>query len=210
MNPSLRLICLLTTCAATSATAAVTYSGTQNIPIPSTFAGISITLDRSDAAIYSIDTSATNTSGAGWDLNFFLGGAGIANSPNAQPVRDTTANLSFVHNLFPATTVDASSTYSSAYGGSGFPNQHIGGGANQFTNATSGYIGFVLDAGTASPLYGWMKVTLDNSGNTGVIESWAFEDTPNTAIQVALVPEPGSTLLILIASAATLLRRRRL
>jgi hypothetical protein len=128
--------------------------------------------------------------------------------PNAQPVRDTTANLSFVHNLFPATTVDASSTYSTAYGGSGFPNQHIGDGANQFTNATSGYAGFVLDQGTASPLFGWMKITLDNSGNPGVIESWAFETTPNIAIQVAVVPEPTTALLLLAGMASALLRRR--
>ena len=217
MTQLTRLIGILSLIAASSSTAAVLYSGVQNIPIPTTFAGVSLTLDRSDAAVFSQDTTATNTDGSSWDLNFFLGGAGLANSPSAQPVRDNAGdNLSFVHNLVPGTSVDSGSTFSSGFGGSGFPNQHIGSGteaantaANQFTSATTAFFGFVLDPGTAAPLYGWAKVILNNDGNPGVIESWAFESTPNTPILVNLVPEPSGVLLIAAGFAGLVLRRRR-
>ena len=209
MKRILSLFSVASLIAVSSASAAITYSGVQNIPIPSTFAGVTITLDRASANIYTTDTSVTNTSGSGWDLNFFLGGAGIANAPNAQPVRDSAANLSFVHNLAETTPVDGSSVVSTLFGGSGFPSQHIGAGANQFTNATSGYLGFVLDANSSGPLYGWMKVTLDNTGSAGVIESWAFEMTPNTPINVGMVPEPGVTVLLIAWIALAAVRRRR-
>jgi hypothetical protein len=209
MKSILNLFGLASLIAVSSASAAITYSGIQNIPIPSTFAGVSITLGRVSANVYTTDTSATNTSGSSWDLNFFLGGAGIANAPTSQPVRESSANLSFVHNLPETTPVNGTSVVSTLFGGSGFPNQHIGAGTNQFTNATSGYLGFVLDADSSGPLFGWMKVTLDNSGAQGVIESWAFETAPNTPIAVGAVPEPGVTIFLLAGMTVAAVRRRR-
>jgi len=208
LNHLLRLLCLSLAFTAAPATAAVLYSGVQNIPIPTTFSGVTLTLNRADATdISGVDPSGS-TAGSAWDLNFFLGGAGLVNGPNAQPVRESTSNISFVHNLTPGTEVNGGSTVSTAFGGSGFPNQHIGAGPNQFTNAVSGYFGIVLDPG-ASPLYGWVKVTLDNSGTPGIIESWAFETTPNTPLQVGVIPEPGTPLLLLAAAGSALFRRRR-
>jgi len=210
MKHFLRLLFLSPALAAAPLSAAVTFSGIQNVPIPTTFDGVSMTLNRTDASVFSTDTSSTNTDGSAWDINFFLGGTGIANSPAAQPVREDLTSLSFVHNLALNTSVDSGSTFSSGNGGSGFPNDHIGGGSNQFSNGVSGYLGFVLDAGTASPLYGWMKVSLVNDGTPGLIESWAFETIPNTPILVgATVPEPDVTLLLFAGAGVGLFRRRR-
>jgi len=55
---------------ATARAANVIYSGVQDIPIPTDFAGVY--LDP--------DTGAT-----GWDINPFFGGVGIANSAAFQP-----------------------------------------------------------------------------------------------------------------------------
>jgi len=219
MKKILTFVGSLSAFAVGSVSAAIVYSGAdQNIPIPTSFAGVSITIDRTDASLTAApDTSAGNTAGSLWDLNFFLGGAGIANTAKAQPVRnDGGDNLSFINNLVPTSISVDGTSIASGFGGSGFPNEHIGSGteaantaANMFTNSTAGYFGFVLDAETASPLYGWMKVTLDNTGSTGLINEWAFETTPSTPIVVGAIPEPSAFVLLFGVIGAALLRRQR-
>ena len=59
MKRILNLFSLASLIAVSSASAAITYSGVQNIPIPSTFAGVSITLDRASANIYTTDSHAS-------------------------------------------------------------------------------------------------------------------------------------------------------
>lgn len=167
-----------------------------------------------------------------WDVNFFFGGAIIAHNTTFQPYRtdggtDAGDNLSAIHKMTSGTTIDGSTvgvsqvnstgpTYST--GGSGTTtggdingNQsptHISPtpSATQFTSGSgdTGYIAFVLNPQT-TPLYGWIQVTLADDGSTGSILDWAYSDQP---LDVGTIPEPSSTLLLLLGSLA-LLRRKR-
>lgn len=179
---------------------AIVYSGLQNIPIATNFDGT--TLD--------VDTGTTSTVlGSGWDVNFFFGGYGIANSAAFQPVRASTSNMSAVLNLAAGTLVDATSTFSTGEGGS---DSHMGAGLGQFQSGTDGYIGFTFTTNSnAGPYYGWMRVALTYNSSGAFIRDWAFDDTGlglNVGSLIA-VPEPGRALLLGIAGIGIVLRRRR-
>jgi len=77
---------------------------------------------------------------------------------------------------------------------------HIGPASNQFTSGENGFIGFQFTPNdTLETFYGWMRVTLNNTGGTGTIHDWAWENSGN-AIQVSSIPEPTSVVLILVGS----------
>jgi len=65
--------------------------------------------------------------------------------------------------------------------------------AGNFSAGSTGYIGFKLASG-ANFNYGWIGVTLpstDTSGQSLLINGWAYENTVNTAIAAGDVGTPG-------------------
>lgn len=82
-----------------------------------------------------------------------------------------------------------------------------------------GFAAFRLDAGGGNYQYGWIRLKwTDSAGdsnpypNTVTAIDWAYESTPNTAIQAGdtgPVPEPSRALLALAGAGAAFLRRRR-
>lgn len=183
-----------------SARSAVIYSGLQNIPIATTFDGT--TLD--------VDTGTTSTVlGSGWDVNFFFGGYGIANSAAFQPVRADATNMSAVLNLASGVFVDSLLDYAAGEAGS---STHIGGGANQFTAGSQGYLGFKFTTNSnAGPYYGWMRVTLTVNTSGATIHDWAYDDTGAGIFvgSIIAVPEPSRAMLVVLSMTAMALRRRR-
>ena len=184
-----------------TASGAIVVFPDQNIPIPTTFIGVYVDLE-----------TGTDMTGpfVGADVNFIFGGAGLTNdaeptvsTPTWQPVRSGTGNLDPVEDLAFGVTVDAGSTFSTGYGASGFPFPHI----PPFVNGVPGYLGFSLEIG-GNTHYGWMNVILNNDGTPGTILSWAYEDVPDTGIQVG-IPEPSGPLLGALALVGLALRRRR-
>ncbi len=183
-----------------SANAAIVYSGIQNIPIATTF----------DGTYLNVDNAATSTSTiTGWDVNFFFGGYGIANSAAFQPVRSGTGNMDPVVNLALNTLISATSTFSSGEAGS---DSHMGAGLGQFQSGTDGYIGFKFTTNSsAGPYYGWMRVDVTYNTSGAVIRDWAY-DNSGLGINVAsllAIPEPSRALLLLVGVAGITVRRRR-
>ena len=190
--------------ATAAAPGAIAWFPRQNISIPNTFEGISIDLETGDV-------STTLQGLPGGDANFLFGGQEVSNdadetaaSPSWQPVRSGTGNTDALRNLGVGTTVDASSTVASGFGGSGSPNSHF----PEFTSGVPGNIGFSLETG-AGKRFGWMRVTLQNNNQPGgTIHAWAIEDSGDPIV-VGAIPEPGSTLLSILGLGTLFLRRRR-
>ncbi|YCM46369.1 PEP-CTERM sorting domain-containing protein [Verrucomicrobiaceae bacterium 227] len=214
------------------ATAAITYADPVDIVIPLTFGGVYLDLDTSSpgglatgsaqAGSYTLSHSEPLS----WDLNFFFGGAGIAYSDTLNPyILDSSYRLSAVQSLGAGQLIDGStpiggslSLSTPGFGGSGaglggdsgigaLGGDHMGIGSGQFDGSTNdpGFIAFVLDPGTAAPQYGWMRVTLNEDGTTGLIHDWAYSDQP---IAIGAVPEPQTALLTVLGALALWKRRR--
>ena len=195
---------LLTLGTAIMAQGAILWFPHQDIPIPTTFEGVSINLE----------SGATSTAIGGLpggDANFILGGTAVTNdadqtasTPSWQPVRTGTSNIDSLRQLGIGDTVDSNSTTSTGFGASGIPASHF----PEFTPGTPGYLGFSVTLQNNTTAYGWMRVTLqENNQPGGVIHSWAIQDD-GTAIAVG-VPEPSSLLLVLLGFGSLLLRRKR-
>lgn len=182
-----------------SARAAVVYSGLQDIPIPTNLTGVYVEVLNGGPPSFSEDIGFVAS-----DVNFFLGGSGIGNSPSFQPVRTGTGILDPVAQVELGSMVDATSTFASGFGGS--ENAHIGPAANQFKVGEIGQMGFKIEDG-GNTHYGFMRVELGNAGTPGNIVDWYYESTPDTAITV--VPEPSTATLAGLAAAGLLWCRRR-
>lgn len=177
--------------------AAIVASGLRDIVISTTFDGVYLNVDTGT-------TSGTET--AGWDINPFFGGEGIATSPDFQPVRATIALDAPVLSLTAGQTVDGSLNFLTGYGGS---ESHIGNSAGQFAANGEAYIGFRFTTdGSEGPFYGWMRVVLSNDGSTGMIRDWAYDNT-GSAITVGAVPEPSVLCTLLAGTGLFFLRRRK-
>ena len=196
---------ILLASAGTASAAIIYFNPEPDIPIPTTYAGVSVDLE----------TGATSNALDGLpagDANFFFGGAEVSNdadlgaaTPSWQPVRSGNGNTDVVLNLVPGAVVDGTSTYSTGFGGSGDPNSNF----PNFTAGTPGYIGFSLELDGGGTAYGWMEGTLENDGVTpGLIHSWAY-DTSGAQVIVGTIPEPGVASLALLGLGGILLRRRR-
>jgi hypothetical protein len=191
----------LVTGSATNASAVLILFIDQDIPIPATFAGVSVDLETGA-------TSDILAGAIGADLNFVYGGEGVSNdadqttsSPSWQPVRLGTGNTDAIENLAFDTVVGPASVTATDFGGSSnnFP---------IFTSGVEGYIGFSVVLADATLAYGWAEVTLQNDNTPGVIHSWAY-DNAGAPVRVGAVPEPTQTLMIALSLAASALRRRR-
>ena len=193
------LILILGFIPASATHAAVIYSGLQNIPIATTFDGIYL----------DIDNASTSTSTIlGWDINPFFGGYALGNSASFQPVRASTSNMAAILNLAPGTPIDSLLDYATGEAGS---STHIGGGANQFTAGSQGYLGFRFNTNSnAGPYYGWMRVTFTVNTSGATIHDWAYDNTGGTILAGLLaVPEPSRALLLMFAATSLTLPRRR-
>ncbi len=170
-----------------AASAAIVYSGAQNIAITQDFEGVFINVTNFQSG------QSANSS---WDLNPFFGGLGIANSPDFQPVRIGTGNEDSILSLALGTSIGSSSTFSSGWGGSGAEDDsgHVGPGASQFTAGQTGYMGFKLIRDDTVN-YGWMRVILTQNGDTGSIVDWAY-DTSGDSILSGSVTDLGAAPLV--------------
>lgn len=215
MNIHLNLLTLATGLALLGeARGAIVYFPGEDIPLPNTYAGVSVDLETGN-------WSTALDGLAGGDANFFLGGARVSNDADAsavgaswQPVRTGTGNTDTIVQVTGGMTIDLSTaSYSTGFGASGQINSHFG-GASGFTAGTPGYLGYSLiiddpsNPGNPLTVYGWALVTLENNDGVGVLHEWAFEDT-GAAILVGAVPEPASLTLVGSLSVLLLLRRRR-
>jgi hypothetical protein len=219
---------------ATSAPAAVIYSGVVDIPIPTTFNGVyldlaaspTITTPPNGPPVIATDAYTVGyNQPAGWDVNFFFGGIGIAYSDTFQPfVDDPVGKRSQILNVTMGTVIVTEATSrtltTAAFGGSGRSNQSSGDSHFDtpvldadpayaaFTPGEQGYIAFVLNPG-ANEVYGWLRVTLDYNladGSQGMVHDWAYSD--EAGFTVGQIPEPGAALLGGLGL-LMLLRRRR-
>ena len=190
---------------ASSAGAAIIYFPGQDIPIPTTFEGVTV----------NFETAATTNDLAGapgMDLNFALGGEAVSNdadetagAPQAQFVRTGTLSSDPIDNLTVGVSVvgpGPGTVYASDFGGS---TSHI---PTTFANGTQGYIGFEFETSSAATAYGWALVTFQNDNTPGVIHEWAYEDS-GAPILVGAIPEPSLPLLATIGLAALAFRRQR-
>ena len=189
---------------ASVANAAIVHFPGENIPIPNTFAGVTVDLEF---GLVSNDLAGFT----GGDANFLLGGLGITNdadenavAPSWQPVRFANSNTDPVVNLGIGAVVSGASPIGNNFGGSGGVNSHFA----TFTSGTSGFIGFQLELDNTTVVNGWMEVTLQDDNTPGVIHQWAFEDS-GASIRVAEIPEPGQTMLSMLGLTLLVLRRRK-
>ncbi len=188
---------------AATVSGSIVYSGIQNIAIPDTFGGVYIDFTNS------LDATAFTTSfsePANWDINPFFGGASVGTSDTFTPVTASAATNADLVNLSVGDLVSSTSVFPSGFSGS---TGHMGAGATQFQNNTTGYIGFSLNPATDN-YKGWMSVVFRDDGSVGSIQSWAW-DTSGADIQVGAIPEPaaGIVLLLLIGVAVSYVRPRR-
>jgi hypothetical protein len=193
--------------------ASIVYSGIQDIPIPANTVGVYLDFkDGADATPSGVSTFNVEPSGStAWDINLFFGGEGIGNSDTAQVVTASTATNATVLNLSAPTTVSSSSVYPVSFSGS---TAHVGEGSDQFMSGTRGYIGMRIDATTFESnagtgyYYGWMQVTLNDTGSIGAIHDWAWDDS-GAAITVGAVPEVSTVGGCAFMFLGALLSRRR-
>lgn len=197
-RPAAAALLLFLTSFTAPAGAAIVYSGLRNIPIPTTLDGVYL-----DA-----DTGATsNSPGSGWDINFFFGGVAIAASADFQPARTGPGNQDPVQRFDADTLIVSTLQYTSGETGS---STHLGAPGN-FQDGQSGYLGFRFlpnsSSPGATPLYGWMRVTLTANTSGAFIQDWAYETT-GAPIAAGQVPEPGVPILALPAAAWLVFCRR--
>ncbi len=184
----------------------VFYFGLQNIAIPigsdpTAINGVYVNLQTGVVA------NPTFTNSPNWDINPFLGGDGVATSPNFRPARTgpgSMGNQDPIANLGFGTAVNSNlQTYSNSYGGS---QGHIGNNANQFQANTPGYIGYqYTPAGSGMTYSGWMRAILNQNTAGGMLMDWAYETTPGASIAAGDIqqaaPVAGVSVVTLTAAA---------
>lgn len=193
----LPLALLLLVTAPAGRAASIVYSGPLNIPVPLNLEGLYLNLYTG---------VATGTYPADWNtapwLNPFFGGVDIGTSALLRPV---VTGADQIVNLPGGTSIGTGSNFVLGESGS---STHVGAGAGQFALGVPGYLGFAMQSAPANPtFYGWLQIEIHNTG-PGAVLGWAYQDTPDTPIPAGLVPEPGTTALLVVGLCG-LLRRRR-
>lgn len=193
---------ILLLAATSGARAALVFSGPQDIPIPTTFSGVSVDLINR--------TSFNGDPAPDWSdsqINFFFGGDGIFSGPRLLPVRSGNGASDPVIALDPGDLVSLSSLVGPV--GTGSSLGHVGTGAGRFESGAEGYLGFRLDlTGGGDFVNGFMRVTLNNDNLAGMIHDWTYSDTPGESVTVGVIPEPSATLIGTIGMALLLGARR--
>ena len=134
------------------APADVVFSNGLGLTIPTTFAGVSVSVGDGT-------------------FNPFFGGVYVANDANFQPFRTGTDGLSTMMGFgFDAAIGAGAGSLASGSGGS---LDHLG---TTFIAGNEGYVGFQLDGAN----YGWMRVVFTNNASGAVIKDWAYDDSGAT------------------------------
>jgi hypothetical protein len=179
--------------AASTAHAVVVTSGIVNIPIPATTAGVYIN-------VVTGANSPAPASAPGWDINpWSATGLGFFNpaTPAGGVYVSTAAGV--VANLPVGSLIDATDTFSN-----GLP-ANI---AQWNLNSSNNYFGFRFTNESGGTLhYGWAQIEIGSAITSRTLVQYAFESTPNTGI--AVVPEPGTYLMMGLGLAGLLAARRR-
>lgn len=199
MNPTFRPALAALVLALTSAASqgAIVYSGLQNLTVSNTFTSIVVDIDG-------LTSGSTKT--PGWDVEMFFGGEAVGNSANFQPVRQTVAVDAPILRLDPGSVIDGGSIYYNFEAGS---STHVGTAPQQFASGTEGYFGFrLIDDNSNGPYYGWVRVVFSNTGGTGTIVDWAYDNT-GSPMTVGAVPEPQAFALLGLGCGLAVLKRRR-
>ncbi len=143
----------------------VIYSSILDTAIPTTFTGVTLTID-------------------GGTVNPFFGGVGVANNDLFQPVRSGTGNLDPIVNFGVGSTIDVNAFFSTGFGGS---DSHLGSGTTSFVSGQEGYLGFKLN----DTNYGWMRVVFTGNTSGAVIKDWAY-DSSGAAIVTGRVEQSAA------------------
>ncbi|WOO39820.1 hypothetical protein [Rubellicoccus peritrichatus] len=192
--------------AASSAQGIIQYFDTSN--------EFSVGFGSTGTTLWNVDDNGTvdgiwNVGGSGGSIINLYGSGGYLNGL-ANPIM--TSRLSNVPVNY---TVSASKQFDDQFTliqGNAFDD------LSNFNSAVSGYFGFhfITDPFNPGPKqYGWARATFYNGTNPGgsgvTIHEWAYEDTPDQAIQVGAIPEPAAvaTGLGALALGAAGLRRWR-
>ena len=201
---------------ASSASAAVIYSGPQNLQ-------------------FSNSSQSIDINGGGADYNYLFQGGnmlqvqGTSAAATQIAVDGPSSSAVLARALSSGTSISSSDSYGAGAGGpAGFPKilvEYNGPGGNAsgglFAPAGPGtntaFVGVRLANG-ADWNYGWIRVTLPYNINTGqaTIVDWAYESNVNTAILAGAtassggaVPLPGAAALAALAAGASGVRGRR-
>jgi hypothetical protein len=209
MKPYLECIALFALLVS-SASAAVVYSGEQNLTVAGdSLEGVYLNFENGDIATVYPDDFDNKP----W-INITLGGYGIFNGEVLRPVAASAGEiynpeLTSDHylNVDAGTIIDAST----AFVVDGWASQHhmgSSGESGKFSVGNTGFIAFEFTNTAESTVhYGWLRLVPGNE--SGTIVDWAYENTPGQAIQVGAVPEPSLAGIAAVAMIGALLKRRR-
>ncbi len=188
------------------ADAAVVYSGTLNIDVPTTniFGGIYLDLTKPGFSFIPSTSGAgpaegLNTVLPGWDVNFYKGSTALRWWYNLG-VYGVFNAAHHVAALGPGVMVDITSTLGT------FQTM-----TPEFTGTTA-FMGVQFPDAANHPVFGWIRITGGaNNGMPATIVDWAYEDSGAGILTGAgIVPEPNSLALgCLAAGAAGLAAWRR-
>ena len=174
--------------------AAVIYSGTVNLTVPST----------NDGLFLNVVTGLSGNTAAsvpGWDVNPWSASGFALFSPGnpAGGAYQIAAPLTAA-NLAP----DAEIGPSASFGNSAATSPWV-------LNSANNLVGFRFWNEDSMDLhYGWFRVEFGATLTTRKIVEYAWESTPNTPIAAgSAIPEPGTPLLVSLACAVALRRHRR-
>ena len=182
----------------------------QDISIPNTFEGVYLDLE----------TGTTETAPfSDADLNFFFGGSGISNDAGglvatSQFLRSDVGFLDMALNVPLGSTIGPEpsvfsvdvAAFSTGFGASGSPNEHLGADPGQFEPSKRGLLGFSVDLKDGPTAYGVMEVTLTPNMDGGTIHGWQYDDS---GVAYEVIPEPSTTFLLLLGFGLGLRRRKR-
>jgi hypothetical protein len=193
---------------ATSAEAAIHYSGALNQPFndtdPSGSVRVSASFALGSGAAFALDH---NLGGAGGFAGFYiaaLSGASFAGFSN--PVTTTyrypaklASNLPVSAQVF---ATNFANFFATLAANSGFI-------FSQWLASGTGFIGFAFDSG-AGTQYGWVRLRMDAGAPTNnfTLIDFAFAD-PGESIMTGQIPEPGSLGLLALGGAGLLAWRKR-
>jgi PEP-CTERM motif len=202
-------------CAALPAHAVVVYSGTVNLAIPNTTAGLYVNVLDGSTFTGPGTFPTVPGPGANYDFNIFgtatwslfsptasgqtapappAGSRGyVAGTSTGPALSLATGTLISASSLFNTGTASGSALTTGAPVLFGF----------RFRNENN-----IADTTDDTVHFGWARVTL-SAGVPGTLIDYAFESTPLAGIQAGVVPEPSSVALMMGGLAGLLAWRRR-
>jgi autotransporter-associated beta strand protein len=146
----------------------IIYSGLKDVVIPPDFTGVYLDVDTG------VTGNNDNSPPAGWDVNPFFGGAGIANSPSFQPARLGNGTTDPILALSVGELISNMLSFSTGYGGS---EGHM---ETEYVAGEEAYLAFKLTTNgpaASGPYFGWMRVILTEATAGAFIKDWAYENS---------------------------------